>query len=179
MLLEKTLESPLECKEISLKGNQSWIFTGRTDAEAEAPVLGPLMQRSDSLEKTLMLGKTEGRRRRGWQRITWLDSNTDSIDMNLSKLWEYWWTRKPSMLQSMGLQKVRHDWVTELTQPALYWWTVCPSWRLFRNKRDASFYKMFMVKFGKCYTFLLEMHNAYKHNKFSEKSCNIEISSFF
>ena len=140
---------------------------------------GHLIGRTDSLEKTLMLGKIEGRRRRGWQRITWLDSNTDSIDMNLSKLWEYWWTRKPSMLQSMGLQKVRHDWVTELTQPALYWWTVCPSWRLFRNKRDASFYKMFMVKFGKCYTFLLEMHNAYKHNKFSEKSCNIEISSFF
>ena len=73
VVLEKTLESPLDCKEISLKGNQSWIFTGRTDAEAEAPVLGPLMQRTDSLEKTLMLGKTEGRRRRGWQRMRWLD----------------------------------------------------------------------------------------------------------
>ena len=68
VVLEKTLESPLDCKEIKPvhpKGNQSWIFIGRTDAEAEAPIRGHLMQRVDSLEKTLMLGKTESRRRRG------------------------------------------------------------------------------------------------------------------
>ena len=72
MVLEKTLESPLDSKEIKPvkpKGNQPWIFIGRTDAEAEAIILGPLMQRADSLEKTLMLGKTEGRKRRGWQRM--------------------------------------------------------------------------------------------------------------
>ena len=68
MVLEKTLESPLDCKEIKPihpKGDQSWAFTGRTDAEAETPILGHLVQRTDSLEKTLMLGKIEGTRRRG------------------------------------------------------------------------------------------------------------------
>ena len=68
MVLEKTLESPLDCKEIQPvrpKGNQSWVFIGGTDAEAETPIFGHLMRRIDSLEKTLMLGKTEGRSRRG------------------------------------------------------------------------------------------------------------------
>ena len=72
MLLEKTLESPLDCKEIQLvhpKGNQSWVFIGRTDTKAETPILGHLMQSVDSLEKTLMLGKIEGRRR-GQQRMS-------------------------------------------------------------------------------------------------------------
>ena len=66
MVLEKTLESPKEIQPVNPKGNQSLIFTGRADAEA--PILGHLMQRADSLEKTLMLGKIEGKRRRGWQR---------------------------------------------------------------------------------------------------------------
>ena len=74
---------------------------------------GHLMWRTDSLEKTLMLGGIGGRRRRVWQRIRWLDGITYS-DMSLSKLWEWWWTGRPGMLQSMGSQRVRHDWVTEL-----------------------------------------------------------------
>ena len=77
MVSEKTLESPLDCKEIQTirpKGDQSWVFIGRTDAEAETPIL---MRRTDSLEKTLMLGKTEGRRRRGQQRMRRLDGITD------------------------------------------------------------------------------------------------------
>ena len=85
----KTLESPLdgtEIKTVNLKGNQSWIFIGRTDAEAETPILCHLMQRTDSLEKTLMLGKIEGRRRRGRQRMKWLDGITDSMDMGLGGL---------------------------------------------------------------------------------------------
>ena len=68
------------------KGDQSWVFTGRTDAEAETPILWPLMRRTDSFEKTLMLGKTEGRRRREQQRMRWLYDITDSTDMSLSKL---------------------------------------------------------------------------------------------
>ena len=91
MVLEKTLESPLDCKEIQPvhpKGDQSWVFTGRTDVEAETPVLWPPDGRADSLEKTLMLRKIEGRRRRGPQRMRWLDGITDLMHMSLGGLQE-------------------------------------------------------------------------------------------
>ena len=89
MVLEKTLESPLDCKEtqpVHPKGNQSWVFIGKTDAEAETLILWHLMQRADSFEKTLMLGKIEGQRRRGRQSMRWLDGVTDSMDMGLGRL---------------------------------------------------------------------------------------------
>ena len=100
----------LDCKKIQPvypKGNQSWIFI--EGLRLKLQYFGHLMWRTDSLEKTLVLGKTEGRRR-GWQRMRWLDGITDS-DVSLS----WWWKGKPGVLMmSMGLQRVGYDWVTEL-----------------------------------------------------------------
>ena len=90
-MLEKILESPLDCKEIQPvhpKGDQPWVFFGRNDAKAETPVLGHLMRRVDSLEKTLMLGGIGSRRKRGRQRMRWLDGIMDLMDVSLSELRE-------------------------------------------------------------------------------------------
>ena len=116
VVLEKTLESPLECKEIQPvhpKGDQSWMFIGRTDVEAETPVLWPAHEKGWLIWKTLMLGKIEGRRRRGWQRMSgWMASPTQWTWVRVDS-GSWWWTGRPGVLQFMGSQS-RHDWATEL-----------------------------------------------------------------
>ena len=130
VVLEKTLESPLDCKEIQpahSKGDQSWVFTGRTVMiKLKLQYFGHLMQRVDSLEKTLMLGGIAGRRRRGQQKIliirhAWMAWRTRWIWVWVNS-GSWWYTGRPGVLRFMGLQTVGHDWATELNWTELKLW---------------------------------------------------------
>ena len=150
VVLEKTLESPLDCKEtqpVHPKGDKSWLFIGRTDVEAETPILWPPDVKNWLTEKILMLGKIEDGRRRGRQRMRWLDGITYSTGMSLSKLQELVIDRKAWHAAVHAVTKSRtwpSDW-TELNQVILY--SDC-------TRRKVFGFRDFIICKNKCLRFI-------------------------
>ena len=128
MVLEKILESPLDCKEfkpVNRKGNQPWIFIGRTDAEAEAPILRPPDAKRRFTGKDRDAGKLWSKRRRGWQRMRWLDGIIESMDVNLSRLWK---TVEDRGVWHAVVHGVAKSWtrLSEWTIATLEYWPIYP-----------------------------------------------------
>ena len=135
MVLKKTLESPLDCKEtqpVHPKGNQSWIFIGRTDVEAETPILWPPDVKNWFLGKDPDAGKDWRREEKGMtedEMVGWMASPTQWTWVSVNS-GSWWWTGKPDMLKSMGLQRFRHDWATELNwNKELIIYPPCGPWK--------------------------------------------------
>ena len=125
VVLEKTLESPLDCKEIQAvhpKGDQSWVFTGRTDAEAETPILWPPDVKRWLIWKDPDAGKDWGQEEKGTTEDEMVGWRHQPNGHEFGKLQSWWWTGRPGMLQSMGSQRVGLNWVTKLN------WTDSPNW---------------------------------------------------
>ena len=132
-----------EIKPVHPKGDQSWVFFGRTDAETETPVLWPPHAKSWLIGKTLMLGGIGGRRRRGRQRMRWLDGITNLMDMSLINSGSWWWTGRPDvLLQFIWSQRDGHDWVTEKNwtekiKHGFSWIQTCSGSACYQKQRSA------------------------------------------
>ena len=147
VVLEKTLAGPLDCKEIQPvhpKRDQSWVFIERTDFKLQPQYFGYLMRRADSFEKTLMLMKIEAKRKRGWQRMRWMDGITDLVDVSLSELRELVMDRKAWRAEIHGVSKSRSrlsNW-TELNclSPFQLLWPVAKHFRSYSSKNWMRIY---------------------------------------
>ena len=146
VVLEKTLESPLDCKEIQPvhpEGDESWVFIGRTDAETETPILWPPDKKSWLLWKDPDAGKDWGQEEKG----TTEDEMVGASLTQWTWVWvnsrSWWWTRRPGVLWFMGLQKVGHDWVTELN------WRLCTSfiYKLNKYAHTHKYFPYFLLQF--------------------------------